>query len=266
MSADADDQVPTDLTHDEARTLVDNVRQSLEQVRDDILRLWSGRGWIALGYASWDELCDAEFRVRLQLQDRQAVTRELSDSGMSNRGIASAVGVDEHTVRRDLRLTEHELRDLQDTLDLVAAEEAKDAWMYARSDPGAAIAAPGDTSRVTGKDGRSYPRTHPVGPQLTRPRVRSDQQTLEAAWDTVEPIQNAVQSLRGAAAQLRDSGLSRLSTNDRVELAQLMQGFRELVDDELFVLCDALQPQIAHRNEVTNVHYATQRADGERPA
>jgi hypothetical protein len=87
----------------EARELVDRINATLAEVVDLIERLYIGRAWEALGYASWDELCRAEVRVpRLDRGERAELVLELRSAGMSTRAIGSAVGVGDATIRRDL--------------------------------------------------------------------------------------------------------------------------------------------------------------------
>ena len=50
-----------------ARTLLDKIKAGLDELRDAIIQLWEGRGWVALGDSSWDDLCQAEFQLKLQL-------------------------------------------------------------------------------------------------------------------------------------------------------------------------------------------------------
>lgn len=93
-----------DLTADEAGELVDRIRQLTTVTWSAVVRLYQGRGWLALGYESWDECCDAEFdgaRIKLPREDRREVVASMADQGMSNRAIAAAIGVSEPTVRRD---------------------------------------------------------------------------------------------------------------------------------------------------------------------
>lgn len=90
---------------DEAKRRVDRVKSGVERIWDDLVVLYRERAWSVLGYQSWDALCDAEFggtRIALPRQQRQEVVCDLRESGMSTRAIASAVGVTDMTVRRDL--------------------------------------------------------------------------------------------------------------------------------------------------------------------
>lgn len=87
----------------EARQLVDQIRAGLDDLRDAVIALWQGAGWLALGYPTWDDLCDAELRMRVQLprEERREVVTQLTDAGMSTRAIGSALGVDQAQVIRD---------------------------------------------------------------------------------------------------------------------------------------------------------------------
>jgi hypothetical protein len=86
-----------------ARGLVDKITASLDEIRDAIIQLWDGKGWVTLGYPSWQDLCEAEFRMKLQLPttERISVVHDLTKRGMSSRAIGSALGVDQKTVVND---------------------------------------------------------------------------------------------------------------------------------------------------------------------
>jgi hypothetical protein len=119
-----------DLTTDEARTKVELVKALVGTVWTEVADLYHGRAWLALGYGSWDGLCVAEFdgaRIRLPREDRREIVGSLREAGLSNRAIAAATGVDESTVRDDLR--------------------------------GAGNPAPAE---VSGTDGKRYPAARPV--------------------------------------------------------------------------------------------------------
>lgn len=93
---------------DEAKRRVDRVKSGVERIWDDLVVLYRERAWFVLGYESWDALCDAEFggtRIALPRQQRQEVVCDLRDSGMSTRAIASAIGISNATVSRDLDST-----------------------------------------------------------------------------------------------------------------------------------------------------------------
>jgi transposase len=92
-----------------ARELVTYVRSGLDDLFEAIRRLWIGRAWLALGYLTWAEMCDAEFPLRLALprDDRKQLEGSLAREGMTTRAISDALGVGQSTVSDDLRqLTE----------------------------------------------------------------------------------------------------------------------------------------------------------------
>jgi transposase-like protein len=94
------------LTHQQARALVDTISAGLDEIRVAIIQLWEGQGWTALGYDSWESLCTAEFRGGLHLPrpERRELVADLSEEGMSTRAIAPALGVHPDTVANDRRV------------------------------------------------------------------------------------------------------------------------------------------------------------------
>lgn len=96
---------PGDLDATEARALIDGMRRDVADLGERITTAYLGRAWIALGYPSWDRLCEAEFdgaRLRLPREDRAEQVQSLRSAGLSTRAIGSALGVDPSTVRADL--------------------------------------------------------------------------------------------------------------------------------------------------------------------
>lgn len=116
------------LTRTEARALVDRVKARVDDLRDDLLAMWSGVAWKSLGYESWDAMCEAEFEVRIALPrpERAALVGDLREQGMPLRAIGSALGISNQTAMRD-----------------------------------AAGAPNGAPATVTGVDGKQYPATRP---------------------------------------------------------------------------------------------------------
>lgn len=110
------------LDETRARVLVERIRVNVTAALADVVEAFNGRAWVALGYKSWEDLCQRE----LGELPRSAIT-ELRSQGMSTRAIAAAVGVDHSTVVRS----------------------------------GGADAPPASV-RVTGTDGRPYPATRPA--------------------------------------------------------------------------------------------------------
>jgi hypothetical protein len=88
-----------------ARSLVDKITVSLDEIRDAIIQLYEGKGWITLGYPSWQDLCEAEFRMKLKIPttERISFVHDLTGHGLSTRTIGSALGISQSTVTRDRR-------------------------------------------------------------------------------------------------------------------------------------------------------------------
>ncbi len=119
-------------TAEAARQLTDRIKVALEGTWILIQEAYHSRAWDALGYGSWDEYCTREFgtsRLRLPREERQEVVISLRESGMSTRAIAAATGISQGTVQNDL-----------------AGEQN-----YSPA------AGNGESPKVTGADGRSYP-------------------------------------------------------------------------------------------------------------
>ncbi len=85
--------------------LVGRIKAKAGDLLDVVKEAMRRRIWIDLGYTTWQELCDAEFRdlqVRLPRELRAEHVRDLAAEGMSTRAIAGALGVNRETVARDL--------------------------------------------------------------------------------------------------------------------------------------------------------------------
>ncbi len=144
-----------------ARDLVDSIRRAGERMWQQIVRAFQGRAWIALGYSSWDEMCEHEFdgaRIKLPREERREVVASLSDAGMSTRAIGAAIGVSDGTVRNDMK-------------------PDAGAQSYAPADPDDAITdaeivedvGPVDHKPITGLDGKTYPKPEPKPSPKTPP-------------------------------------------------------------------------------------------------
>jgi predicted XRE-type DNA-binding protein len=95
------------MSPESARALTDRIRECLTASYELLERAWLSGAWYVLGYSSWDAYCRAEFEGARMLSppraQRQEICRQLSDAGMSQREIASGLGVDQKTVSNDLR-------------------------------------------------------------------------------------------------------------------------------------------------------------------
>lgn len=94
------------LEIEDAKRRLDRVKSGVERIWDDLVALYQGRAWLALGYASWDALCDAELdgaRIALPREARREAVATMRNAGMSTRAIGMAVGVTHPTVLGDLQ-------------------------------------------------------------------------------------------------------------------------------------------------------------------
>lgn len=91
------------FTEAEARELTEELKGDYGSLQVKISTAWQGRIWLALGYESWQDYLDEEFRdVSLRppkdLEDQ--VIGELRAAGMSVRGIAAATDISKSTIDR----------------------------------------------------------------------------------------------------------------------------------------------------------------------
>ena len=87
-----------------ARARIDRIAAHVAASRQDIIDAHRERDWLALGYATWDELCEAEFRgamIGLPRGERREAVAEMTDAGMSTRAIGAALGVSKSQVSDD---------------------------------------------------------------------------------------------------------------------------------------------------------------------
>lgn len=92
-------------TQEQARALTDRIKIAVEGTWQLIREAYTSRTWAVLGYDTWDAYCTAEFgetRLRLPREERQEVVASLRESGLSTRAIASATGLNQSTISRDL--------------------------------------------------------------------------------------------------------------------------------------------------------------------
>ena len=140
------------LTHDDARLLVDSIRVDVADIGERIVAAYLGQAWIALGYVSWDALCDTEFegaQLRVPREDRVEQVQSLRSTGLSSRAISAALGIAKGTVANDLR-----------------SSPAQD-W------------APAAPTSIRALDGKTYPATQPVRVKPAGPDPAAVGQALE---------------------------------------------------------------------------------------
>lgn len=174
-------RVGTDLTPEEARTLTDEIRASMEELAPVVTRAYKGRVWIALGYESWEAWVAGELGgpLRLGRNDRKQAVAELRQAGMSLPAIAATTGAGYGTVHRDAQAA------------------------YPNGQP----------QTTTGTDGKEYPATRPDPEPLTPQEQREHERLLAkvASAEWFIDLRVALETLREArhwAAGVRLDGKS----------------------------------------------------------
>jgi hypothetical protein len=227
VSADvllSDVVIDRDLLEVEARALVDSIRADITDVGERIATAYLGRAWIALGYADWDSLCDAEFegaRLRVPREVRAELVQSLSAAGLSTRAAAKALGVGKSTINRDMA--------------------------GVPSGTGAPSGAP-ERGPVIGQDGKQYAPTQPARPQTSPPVALPSVQDVAAGEEPepgVAPPEAPASGLGGqkagapepefgpSTADLDDDLNERLSDTDLrflINLARAINGCGALLD------------------------------------
>lgn len=216
----------------DARALTDRIKVGVEAVWELIKQAYTERAWDALGYSSWDDYCTREFgtsRLRLPREERAEVVASLRESGLSQRAIASATGLSQDTVRRDLTAGERNRSPVPEVIATLAdgddgladkltealidpeppplpedymslnagdqfREDAQEEW-----EPEPVAEQPVAPKPITGTDGKTY-NPKPAAPQTPK------RKPLPEAFD------RAKQDLRTAVERV-----VRLSGDDRLE-------------------------------------------------
>lgn len=89
----------------EAKELTEELKADYGALQVKIAAAWRGRIWVALGYESWQDYLDYEFRdisLRPPKELEEQVISELRAAGMSTRGIAAATSMSKDTIARRL--------------------------------------------------------------------------------------------------------------------------------------------------------------------
>lgn len=152
-------EIVTDYNAIEARIAVDRIKVGVEGVWHLVIDAYRHRAWLALGYASWDDLVTREFgtcRLRLPREERQEVVASLHDAGFSLRAIAAVTGDSVTTVRRGLAGVPNGTPD----------DDEHDA---PPDDEPVADSAP----TTTGTDGKTYQRKQKAAPDKSRAAVEA---------------------------------------------------------------------------------------------
>lgn len=138
-----------------AERLVQEIRVMDAELWEKMMDLYEGRAWIALGFSSWGELCDTEFKAnnfRIPREDRREVVMSMRERGMSTRAIAAATGNDRKTIMSDVR------------------------------ELGSEVVQNGPPAPVTGTDGKTYTRQERLEPSAATNETTHGQEENSAEF------------------------------------------------------------------------------------
>lgn len=228
------------ITADEARRLTERIRLTAHSARESIEKLHAlvdeakaGNAHLALDYASWTAyLSDVmgEEPLRLARDQRQELVGFLAGEGMSTRAIAPIVGVTQQQVSRDITQVTPDVSpepadefDGSDWVEPDPQEAARQAVAsaFAKKDEPAAPA------KVTGLDGKSYPK--PAKTETTRmPNRRAlPDQFFDANYDLTKVIERIE---RLAADDRFPSNAEKVGSKHRADLLRAIDALQGVVD------------------------------------
>jgi hypothetical protein len=159
----------TDLGQTEARERCDRIKKMVALVVEDVIALYEGRGWLALGYQSWAELCRVEFDgVQLAPPQRREAVTVYREAGLSVRAIAAATGASVGTVHADLSGVQSRTPDVPDLFAGFLADRPTPTVHQEGVD------LPTKKVLISGTDGKSYPRRGTAPATKAKKRPLSD--------------------------------------------------------------------------------------------
>lgn len=156
------------FTEAEARELTEELKGDYGSLQVKISTAWQGRIWLALGYESWQDYLDEEFRdVSLRppkdLEDQ--VIGELRAAGMSVRGIAAATDISKSTIDRR-----------------VADAGVPNGTPESTARAGEPEGTPAAPAPVIGLDGKSYQPQRPTPPADRSEDIVDAEVIVEESW------------------------------------------------------------------------------------
>lgn len=234
------------------RDAIGRVESSWHVLVATAIDAYQHRVWTPMGYENWDAYCASEVdtaAVRIPRDLRIEIVGQMSEAGMSTRAIGAAVGAHKDTVRNDLadrprgessppadptaaELAELEIeRHAQATANEAADEPDPDARPmteaeYARlaAEIGAEVRQP-EPERVTGMDGKSYPKPTPQLPRSNRRPI------TDAFRDAAYDLGKRVKTLTNLAADDRfNRNADQLAERNLSELTRARDALQCVID------------------------------------
>ncbi|MFX0573132.1 hypothetical protein [Nocardia nepalensis] len=187
-----------------ARELTGRIRAGVDAVWELIMRAFTTRVWIVLGYDSWDEYCAKEFdttRLRLPREQRREVVASMHEIGMSTRAIASALRSSTRTVSTDL------------------------GQVSSRTTPGAT---------VTGLDGKSYPAVLAKPALASSPADPGPETSTSSTAPPPSPSSDAAEPAPASLPRARRNPLPDSFWSAARELRKNVERLQRLCGDDRF--------------------------------
>ncbi len=94
------------ITPGDVRASIKRAKRSLEKAAEEIVWQVEMEAWKTLGYTSWSAMREAEYggaAFMVPSKSRPEIVTRIEAAGLSKREVARTAGVDEGTVRNDLR-------------------------------------------------------------------------------------------------------------------------------------------------------------------
>jgi biotin operon repressor len=99
-------ELSENVTREEVHASIQRTKSSLMEAAKQIVWQIQNKTWRVLGYATWDEMREAEYggaAVRLSTEERLKIVPELAREGLSQKVIGETLGVSQEQIGRDIR-------------------------------------------------------------------------------------------------------------------------------------------------------------------
>lgn len=214
-----------------ARTLTDQLRQSLSLSWELLVEAYQRRAWAALGYASWDAYTDAELgetRLRLPREERREVVVSMTEAGMSTRAISSALGINRRTVMGDQQVVQSAPPADDEPIDAEIVDDdpltAKIAAELDRAEQATSTVGPEPARVVLGTDGKTYTTT----PKASAPRRRP---LPESFWQASYDLTKVTERITRLAEDDRFAqNVDQVATANRSDLIRAIDALQSVVN------------------------------------
>lgn len=176
-----------DITETDVRQSISTTITHLERAAEQVVWQVQNKVWIIIGYASWDEMREAEYRgaaVIVPRADRPELVARLAQEGLSQKQIGDTLGVSQRQVSTDIRSSANTGADLPPTRTDALGRERPTSYQRQPS--------PADTDDVP------FPQlSSPPGDPSANHDSRASSEAVQGYLDANPDVQ--AQKLRAAA-------------------------------------------------------------------